>query len=77
MNRLALLPLALMISACGAQAPRVVLQPYLPPPPTDLNRPVGDPLLPHLDCLEKTAEPCPGDGSSGKPSVAISTATRS
>lgn len=62
MKKPALLLIVLTISACAAREPRVVPQLHLPPPPADTSRAVGKPMIPELECLQKTGQLCPGRG---------------
>lgn len=64
MKKLAALLLVPMLCACQG---RVALLPALPPPPADISRPVGPEMLPDLKCLQETAQPCRGNGSSPEP----------
>lgn len=65
MKKLAALLALPMICACQAQVAPVL--PALPPPPVDIQRPVGPEMLPDLKCLQKTGQPCLGTGSSTDP----------
>ena len=60
----AMLPL-LMTCACADPVERPVFAPP-PPYPADINRPVGEPMLPDLKCLRETGQPCLGAGWSGE-----------
>jgi hypothetical protein len=61
------LPL-LMLCACGDQAPPQLIAdkaiiPALPPLPIDTTKPLPQPALPQLKCLQTTGQLCPGTGS--------------
>lgn len=64
--------LPLTISACGGQErPQAVADlsviPAREAPPVDTSRPLPDPMLPDLQCLQTTGLLCPGAGSSSAP----------
>lgn len=72
---------ALTICACADRelqlAPDPAIVPDFPPPPVDLTRPVGQAMLPWLECLStRPWQQCLGVGSSTTPSPATPTAPK-
>lgn len=71
MKNVCTLVMLTLLTSCAAAPERLVADPAIipapPPYPADINRPVGDPMLPQVGCLQKTGRLCLGAGSSRAP----------